>query len=67
MTANDRLQSLADRLKPSAQPPSAQPPSARLRSGPEKANVRVLAVIAVIVVIVVAVNDPNAFNSDTSV
>lgn len=52
MTANDRLQSLADRLKPSAQPPSAQPPSARLRSGPEKANVRVLAVIAVIAALV---------------
>lgn len=47
MTANDRLQGLADRLKP-----SAQPPSARLRSGPEKANVRVLAVIAVIAALV---------------
>lgn len=47
MTANDRLQSFADRLRP-----SAQPPSARLRSGPEKANVRVLAVIAVIAVLV---------------
>ncbi|MBD2893698.1 hypothetical protein amrb99_26200 [Actinomadura sp. RB99] len=47
MTANDRLQSLADRLRP-----SAQPPSARLRSGPERANVRVLAVIAVIAALV---------------
>ncbi|MBO2459707.1 ComEA family DNA-binding protein [Actinomadura violacea] len=49
MTANDRLQSLADRLKP-----SEQPPSARLRSGPEKGNVRVLAVIAVIAALVAA-------------
>jgi competence protein ComEA len=47
MTADDRLQSLADRLRP-----SAQPPSVRLRSGPEKANVRVLAVIAVIAALV---------------
>ncbi|GAA2135061.1 ComEA family DNA-binding protein [Actinomadura napierensis] len=60
MTANDRLQTLVDRLKPpSAQPPTAQstpaqPPSARLRSGPEKANVRVLAVIAVIAALVAA-------------
>ncbi|HEU5027691.1 MAG TPA: ComEA family DNA-binding protein [Spirillospora sp.] len=57
MTADDRLQSLADRLKPPAQPPPAQPPpaqppSARLRSVPEKANVRVLAVIAVIAALV---------------
>ncbi|MWA04430.1 ComEA family DNA-binding protein [Actinomadura sp. LD22] len=52
MTADDRLQSLAARLKPSAQPQSAQPPSARLRSGPEKANVRVLAVLAMIAALV---------------
>ncbi|QKG26237.1 ComEA family DNA-binding protein [Actinomadura verrucosospora] len=49
MTANDRLQSIADRLKP-----SEQPPSARLRSGPAKSNVRVLAVIAVIAALVAA-------------
>ncbi|MFB4303433.1 helix-hairpin-helix domain-containing protein [Actinomadura sp. NTSP31] len=70
MTANDRLQTLVDRLRPpSAQPPPAQstpgqstagqpplvqPPSARLRSGPEKANVRVLAVIAVVAALVAA-------------
>ncbi|MDL4818078.1 ComEA family DNA-binding protein [Actinomadura opuntiae] len=55
MTANDRLQTLIDRFKPpSSEAPAAQPPSARLRSGPEKANVRVLAVIALIAALVAA-------------
>lgn len=44
----DRLQSLMGRWKP----PAADPPAARLRSGPERAHVRVLVLLGVIAALV---------------